>query len=117
MADDMEDREQAMQQDVLLIATAGLSLLNGQSSSPIFDPVLYLLRPFIAQIVSSPILLFYLTSLFLSVMTLLLAGVPAAIYERIRGLKESSPVSIGIWFAVTLLLTLPTLRVMIGFDQ
>jgi hypothetical protein len=117
MADDMRDREQTMQQDVLLVATAGFSLFNGQASSPIFDPVLFLLKPFIAQLVSSPILLFYMTSLFLSVMTLLVAGVPAAIYERIRGQTASSPVSIGIWFAVTLLLTLPTLRVMLGFAQ
>lgn len=111
MKDDLQSREETMQRDVLLVATAGLSLLNGQASSPFFDPVLFLIRPFVAQILTSPILLFYLTSLFLSLMTLLLAGVPAALYERLRGHSESSPVSIGIWLAATILLTLPTIMV------
>jgi len=39
-----------------------------------------------------------------SAMTLVLAGVPAALYERAKGLKESTPVSIGIWLAGTLML-------------
>src|SRR3990170_3463548 len=109
MVDDLQERQDAMQRDVMLVATAGLSLLNGQASSPMFDPVFFLLRPFVAQLVSSPILLFYFTSLFLSLMTLLLAGVPAAIYERIRGQKDSTPISIGIWLAATIVLTMPAM--------
>lgn len=109
MADDMQERQDAMQRDVMLVATAGLSLLNGQSSSPLFDPVFFLLRPFVAQLVSSPILLFYFSSLLLSLVTLMLAGVPAAIYERIKGHKESTPISIGIWLAGTIFLTMPTI--------
>ena len=45
----------------------------------------------------------------IAVMTLMLAGIPAAIYERIRGLQTSTSVSLGIWLAATLLLTLPTI--------
>lgn len=114
MADDLQSRQDTMQRDVLLVATAGLSLLNGQSTSPLFDPVLLLLRPFVAQLITSPLLLLYLTSMFLSLMTLLVAGVPAALYERMRGEKESTPVSLGIWFAVTLLLTAPTILIWFG---
>ena len=33
-------------------------------------------------------------------MTLLIGGIPAAIYERIRGSQESTPVSLGIWLVV-----------------
>ena len=40
-------------------------------------------------------------------MTLLIAGIPAAVYERIRGLKASTPVSLGIWLVATVLLSLP----------
>ena len=110
-----DERTAMMQKDVLLVATAGLSLLNGQSASPLFWSFDQYLKPFIAPIVSSPILLFYFTSLFLSLMTLLLAGVPAAIYERFRRTETSTPLSIGIWFSFTLLLTFPTLRNMLGF--
>lgn len=113
-SDDMQHRQDAMQRDVMLVATAGLSLLNGQSSSPLFDPVFFLLRPFVAQVLTSPILLFYFTSLFLSLMTLLIAGVPAAIYERVCGHAESTPVSIGIWLVATILLTVPMLMAWIG---
>lgn len=112
-----DDRAEIMQKDVLLVATAGLSLLNGQNASPFFWSFDQYLKPFIAPIVSSPILLFYFTSLLLSLMTLLLAGVPAALYERLRGLQTSSPLSIGIWFVFTLLLTLPTLRNLLGFIE
>jgi hypothetical protein len=108
MTDDMLHREQTMQRDVLLVATAATSLLNGQSFSPLFDPVMFLMRPFVAQVVTSPLLLYYLTSLFLGLMTLLIAGIPAALYERLRGHEDSTPVSIGIWLVATILLTLPT---------
>ena len=39
-------------------------------------------------------------------MTLLLAGVPAALYERFQGERESTPTSLFIWFAGTLLLSM-----------
>jgi uncharacterized membrane protein len=105
--DELHQRERTMQSDVLLVAAASASLVNGMHFSPLFDPVFFLLRPFVAPLLSGPLVLFYLTSIFISVMTLLIAGIPAAIYERVRGHAESSPISIGIWFAATLLLALP----------
>lgn len=106
----MENREDQLRRDVLLIATAAASLLNGMHFSPYFDPVFILLKPFLAgTLLSTPLVLFYLTSIFISVMTLLIAGVPAALYERFRGLKESNTASLGIWLVCTLLLVLPTL--------
>jgi hypothetical protein len=108
MSDEMHERQQTMQRDVLLVATAAASLLNGQGFSPIFDPVFFLLRPFLAgTFLATPLVFFYLTSLFISLMTLAIAGIPAALYERIRGHRESTPVSIGLWFVVTVLLTIP----------
>ena len=108
MTDEMHDRQDTMQRDVLLLATAATSLLNGQGFSPVFDPVFFLLRPFIAgTFLSTPLVFFYITSIFISLMTLLLAGVPAAIYERVRGHATSTPVSIGLWFLVTAVLSFP----------
>jgi hypothetical protein len=47
-------------------------------------------------------------------MTLLVAS--AALYERIRGLRVSTPVSLGIWLLATVLLSLPTLMRMVSED-
>lgn len=112
---DLEGREEMMKRDVLLVATAGASLLNGMHFSPFFDPVAILLRPFIAgTFLGTPLLSLYLTSIFISVMTLLIAGIPVAIYERTKALTQSNATSLGIWLAVTLLLTVPSLIGLLG---
>ena len=105
--DDMQSRQDTMQRDVLLVATVGASLLNGMHFSPLFDPVFFLLKPFVAAVIASPLLLFYFTSVLISLVTLMLAGIPAALYERFRGHTETSPVSLGIWFAGTMLASIP----------
>lgn len=96
-------REKQMQIDVLLVATAGASLLNGLPSSPVLFPFVVLLNPLLAgSIFGSPIVLTYLASFLASATTLAIAGVPAALYERAKGLQESSPMSVGIWLAAIL---------------
>ncbi len=105
-----QERAEALRNDGLLIGIAGLSLLNGMHFSPFFDPFYILMKPFApAFFISSPLLLFYFTSLMLSVTTLLVAGIPAAIFERLTGRRKSDFNSLGIWFIATLLLTIPTL--------
>lgn len=105
-----QERAEAMRNDGLLIGIAGLSLLNGMHFSPFFDPFYVLVKVFgPAFFISSPLLLFYFTSLLLSVTTLLVAGIPAAIFERLTGRRKSDFNSLGIWFIGTLLLTIPTL--------
>jgi len=115
--DDLHHREQTMQRDVLLVATAGVSLLNGMHFSPLVDPVFFLIRPFVAPLLSSPLVLFYLTSIFISVMTLAIAGVPAAIYERLCGHAQSTPVSIGIWLLATIALAMPGILGATGYFE
>jgi hypothetical protein len=89
---------------------AALSLLNGLPASPAFDSIYFLIRPFApVGFAAAPTVLFYFTSLLLALGTLMLAGVPAALYERMRGLRRSSPVSLLLWFAATLLLVWPAL--------
>lgn len=104
---DPEERQRMMQQDVLLVATAGASLMNGMPFSPVLFPFVALLKPFIAgTFLESGLVLTYLASFLASATTLLLGGIPAAIYERIKGLDTSTPVSIGIWLAGTLTLVI-----------
>lgn len=107
---DDQRRMDMMRRDVFLVAAAGLSLLNGMHFSPWFDPVAILLKPFVAgTFLATPLVFLYLASIFISLMTLLIAGIPAALYERFTGAKESTSVSLGIWLGATLLLSLPSL--------
>lgn len=107
---EMDQRQATMQRDVTIVATAGLSLVNGMHFSPWFDPVAILLKPFLAgTFLGTPIVFLYLTSIFISAMTLLVAGVPAALYERFKGDQESTPASLYIWLAATIFLTMHAL--------
>jgi hypothetical protein len=49
----------------------------------------------------------YLSSLGLSTVTLMLSGVPAALYERHIQAKESTPISLGLWLVGAVLMSLP----------
>jgi len=100
---------------VLLIAAAALALFNGSLWSPFFDSVAYILYlttrglPLMTAARASDV-----TPIVIAVLTLLIAGIPAAIYERVRGLRTSTSVSIGIWLVATMLLTLPTVINAVG---
>ena len=100
---------------VLLAAAAAASLLNGLPVSPLFDSLLFMLRPFLPSGLVGPTVLFYLTSIFIAVITFLLAGIPAAIYERVGGHTRTTPLSAGIWLAASLLLALPAILEATGF--
>lgn len=100
-----------------------MAIANGLIASPYSDSVAYLLYLLLGKSeITSPLLsLFgrksavlnsvtaYLTPVLIAVMTLAIAGIPAAIYERIRGLTFSSTTSLAIWLAATVLLSLPVL--------
>jgi hypothetical protein len=104
-------------QVLLICATAALSLFNGTTFSPFFDSVahnLYLATR--GYPLFSPDVLFHLTPLAIAAMTLLLAGVPAAFYERVRGLQASTPGSLAVWLAATVLLTTPTIMAALAAD-
>jgi hypothetical protein len=93
------------------IGIAFFAMING-----IFNQ-LWLLFAVIHVQILSPALLFGsvpLTLLFASLMvstaTIILAGIPAAIYERVVGAKDdSTEASLWIWLAGTAILTLPAM--------
>jgi hypothetical protein len=95
---------------VVLIAAAAVALFNGSLLSPIFDSVSYILylstRNFPLMTAARAA---NATQVVIALMTLLVAGIPAALYERIRGLQTSSVTSLCIWAVAVLLLTVPTL--------
>lgn len=99
-SDDLDQREALLRRDGMLIGIAGLSLLNGMHFSPLFDPAFVLFRVFAPGFfVNSPLLLFYFTSLLLSAATLVVSGIPAALFERFTGRRESDMTSLAIWLA------------------
>jgi hypothetical protein len=121
---------------VPLVAVAAIAVFNGSlhglvldevSYSPVYDSVSYYVSSFASgswfdglvrsALAAGPQLYQNLTSVLIAAMTLLIAGIPAALYERIRGLKASTPVSLGIWLACALLLTLPTILKALMADE
>jgi hypothetical protein len=96
--------------DLPLAAIVGFAIVNGLPLTSLFDSVAYILYLFTrGSAFLDQALLEYLASIFITGMTLLLAGVPAALYERVRGLQQSTPVSLGIWLVAAALLALPAL--------
>ena len=105
-----DQREDMLRKDGIYVGIAGMSLLNGMHFSAYFDPVFILIKQFAPSFfITSPLLMFYFTSLFLSALTLAFGGIPAAIYERGKGLNESTPTSLWIWLGGIFILTIPTL--------
>lgn len=115
MQQDHHERETLLRRDGLLIGIAALSLLNGMHFSPFFDYAAVYLGGFLTGLfISSPLLLFYFTSLLLSAATLLLAGIPAALFERFTGRKDSDGTSLGIWLGATAVLAAPSILGLAG---
>jgi hypothetical protein len=95
------------------IGIAFFGMVNG---IPFLNPSFYLLAfAYSAGLMAVPFfgsvsLIAYFASLMVSTATIILAGIPAAIYEHIIGAKDdSTDASLWIWLAGTGLLTLPAM--------
>ncbi|WP_088343208.1 MULTISPECIES: hypothetical protein [Rhodomicrobium] len=113
--DDVSRRSSLLKRDLLLVGIAASSLLNGIYLSPLFDPAFATLRQFAPGFfISAPLLLLYFTSLLLAAATLVVAGVPAALFERLTGRTHTDAASLGVWLAATALLAAPSLLAQLG---
>lgn len=100
-----------MDRTLYYIGIAFFGMING-----LFNQT-WLLFALIHVQILSPALLFgsvpltlMFSSLMVSTATVILGGIPAAIYERVVGAKEdSTQASLWIWLAATGLLTLPAM--------
>lgn len=92
------------------IGIAFFGMING-----IFNPLLPFAYVWAKVLFSYPLfefepLIFYFAALMLSTATIILGGIPAAIYEHLAGLKDDSSVaSLWIWLAGTGILTIPAI--------
>jgi hypothetical protein len=100
-----------MERQFYFVGIAFFGMING-----LFNQ-LWLLFALIHLQILAPALLFgsvpltlIFSSLMVSTATVILGGIPAAIYERYAGIKDdSNVVSLWIWLAGTALLTLPAI--------
>ncbi len=99
-----------MDRNFYFIGIAFFGMVNG-----LFNQT-WLLFTIIHMQILAPALLFGsgpLTLLFASLMvstaTIILGGIPAAIYERVQGQQESDTVSLWIWLAGCGILTVPAI--------
>jgi hypothetical protein len=94
----------------IFIATFAVSLVNGLASP--FLPLLFLFAPIwmpeFAPATNEA--RFYGSSLILSFGTLLVGGVPAALFEQVTRRRSSDNASMLTWLAGTVLLSLPALQ-------
>jgi hypothetical protein len=92
------------------IGIAFFGMVNGM-----FHPLRVMTYIFTKVLMTVPLfgseaLIFYFSSLMLATATIIIAGIPAAIYERVVGAKEdSTEASLWIWLAGTALLALPAI--------
>ncbi len=97
-----------MNRNFYFIAIAFFGMING-----IFNQLALIFTLLYVQLLAGPLLFGSLSltlmfaSLMVSTATIILGGIPAAIYERITCASESSDASLWIWLAGTALLALP----------
>jgi hypothetical protein len=99
-----------MDRNFYYVGIAFFGMING-----IFNPLMLFAFGLSARIMSVPLfdnphLIFYFASMMLSTATVIVGGIPAAIYEKFIGAKEdSTATSLWIWLAGTALLTAPAI--------
>lgn len=96
-----------MDRNHLLVGLVAVCIVNGIFSP--FVPLVLSLWPlwYPTLAPATPLVLFYLSSLIVSTATLVIAGVPAALYERLAGMRESDTISMLIWIGCAVLLSIP----------
>ena len=97
-----------MNRNFYFIGIAFFGMING-----IFNQLSLIFTLLYVQLLAGPLLFGSLSltlmfaSLMVSTATVILGGIPAALYERATGASESSNASLWIWLAGTAILALP----------
>jgi len=99
-----------MDRNLYYVGIAFFGMING-----LFNQVWLLFALIYAQQLAGPLffgsvsLTLMFASLMISTATVILGGIPAAIYERVIGARESTEASLWIWLAATGILTIPAI--------
>lgn len=100
-----------MERNFYYVGIAFFGMINGLFNQALV-PFAFLFATVLAPglFFGSESLALMFASLMASTATIILGGVPAAIYERVTGAKDdSTPTSLWIWLAGTAILTLPAI--------
>ena len=101
-----------MNRNMYYVGIAFFGMING---IPFFHPMYIIAFGYSVQLMAAPLfgstsLIAYFASLMLSTATIILGGIPAALYEKFTAARDdSTPTSLWIWLACTALLTLPAI--------
>ncbi|HEX4892511.1 MAG TPA: hypothetical protein VFV47_04435 [Hyphomicrobiaceae bacterium] len=95
---------------LMVAAVVAVSVFNSQFWSPVFDPVLFHLARLLPKAATTHAGFLYLNAGFVALMTAAIAGLPAALYERLVGRGRSSVISLGVWLAGAILISWPAIR-------
>ena len=100
-----------MERNIQYICIAFFGMINGLfNQCALFFTLLHAQEVGKSLFFGNLSLTLYFASLLVSTATIILAGIPAAIFERFTGAKDDSTVtSMWIWVAGTLALTLPAM--------
>jgi len=97
-----------MNRNFYFIGIAFFGMINGLFNQIALIFALLYVQPLAGPLLfgSLPLTLMF-ASLMVSTATVILGGIPAAIYEKVTGASESSNVSLWIWLAGTAVAALP----------
>lgn len=98
-----------MERQFYFVGIAFFGMISG-----LFNPLLPFAYVFSKTLMYVPLfgseaLILYFASLMLSTATIILGGIPAAIYERVTQANDSTATSLWIWLAGTAVLTVPSM--------
>lgn len=94
----------------MLVGIVALAILNG-----IFSPFLVFTSRIIiltlapGLLIAGPVLVAFFASLLAATAALIFSGVPAAIFERLTGRKETDFASYAIWLVTAILISFPAI--------
>ena len=99
-----------MSRNFYFIAIAFFGMINGIFNQLALVFALLYVQPLAGPLLfgSVPLTLMF-ASLMVSTATVILGGIPAAIYERLTAAADSTNLSLWIWLAGTAILTLPAI--------
>jgi hypothetical protein len=97
-----------MNRNFYFIGIAFFGMINGIFNQLWLIFALLYVQPFAGPLLFGSLsLTLMFASLMVATATVVLGGIPAALYERATGASESSDASLWIWLAATALLALP----------
>lgn len=106
-----QERQFTVVRLILLAGVIAIAIFNGRGFSPAFDPLLYLLTPFLRGTpLGTQMGFYYTTSVLLSLMTFMFSGLAATLYERLLRRRTSTVVSLFLWLGAAAVFTYPAYK-------